>query len=135
MHEFPSAEVRGALAEIIEGRMVKRSMHRLRFDGRDVTFEFMELLRSRGYVPMLVKEVPVEPGERVPAFFVEEGTAYFGWVFWEKFSQLRLRKLFGSVVRNGKGDWAVQISERHRSVIHANPELKTDMDIDHPSGF
>ncbi len=135
MHESPSAEVRAALAEIIEGRVVKRSRHQLKLDGRDVTFEFMELLRARSYLPMLVRDVPAEPGERVPAFFVEDGTAYFGWVFWEKFSQLRLRKLFGSVVRNQKGDWAVQISERHRSVIHANPGLKMEMDIDHPSGF
>jgi hypothetical protein len=135
MREFSSPEIRDLLTDIVEGRIVKRSKHLLRFEARDVSLEFMEVLLARGYRPMLVRDVPVDPGERVPAFFVEEGTAYFGWVFWEKFSRLKLRKLFGSVVRNAKGDWAVQISERRNSVIHANPALKSEMDIEHPSGF
>jgi hypothetical protein len=61
--------------------------------------------------------------------------AYFGWVFWEKFSHRKLRKLFGSVVRNSKGDWAMQISDKGRSVIYANPDLTSEMDIENPSGF
>ena len=84
---------------------------------------------------MTVAQIPVQPGERVPAFFIEQGTAYFGWVFWEKFSTLRLRKLFGSARRDPKGDWAVQIGEKHRSVIYAHPSAKGEMDIDSPSGF
>jgi hypothetical protein len=84
---------------------------------------------------MIVQNVELRPGERVPAFYIDNGTAYFGWVFWEKFSQLKLRKLFGSVVRNRKSDWAVQISDKRRSVIYANPDLKSEMDIDNPSGF
>ncbi|HMK38086.1 MAG TPA: hypothetical protein VK569_02020 [Bacteroidota bacterium] len=114
---------------------MKRSVHELRWGRRDVTMEFVDALKGAGYLPVTVAEVSVAPGERVPAFFIEEGTAYFGWVFWEKFSMLKLRKLFGSVARNGKGDWTVQIPEKRRSVIYAKPSDKGEMDIDNPSGF
>ena len=131
----PPRELRAVFAEIIAGKTVKRSVHELRWGTRDVTLEFVDALTDAGYLPTTVAQVPVIPGERVPAFFIEEGTAYFGWVFWEKFSMLKLRKLFGSVARNGKGDWAIQISEKRRSVIYANDAEKGEMDIENPSGF
>jgi hypothetical protein len=131
----PQNELRAVFAEIIGGKSVKRSVHELRWGSRDVTLEFVDALAESGYRPMTVGDVPAGPGERVPAFFIDGGTAYFGWVFWEKFSTLKLRKLFGSVARNGKGDWAVQIPEKRLSVIYANPSAKGEMDIDNPSGF
>ena len=128
-------QLQEVLHDIIEGKIVKRSRHDLRWETRDVTLEFIEALKAAGYEQTIVQNVNVKPGERVPAFFVDGPVAYFGWVFWEKFSQLKLRKLFGSVVRNEKGDWAVQISDKRRSVIYANPSLKSEMDIENPSGF
>ena len=128
-------ELRPVLRDIIEGRIVKRSRHELRWDAPDVSLQFTVALREAGYHQMLVKDVDIQPGERVPAFYIDDGVAYFGWIFWEKFSQLKLRKLFGSVVRNSKGDWAVQISDERRSVLYANPALKSEMDIENPSGF
>lgn len=128
-------ELQEVLRDIIDGKIVKRSRHELKWDTRDVSLEFIEALDAAGYKQILVQDVDAQPGERVPAFFLENGVAYFGWVFWEKFSQLKLRKLFGSVVRNAKGDWAVQISEKRRSVVYANPGLKSEMDIENPSGF
>jgi hypothetical protein len=121
-------------ADIIEGKIVKRSKHELRWERHDVSTEFIQALREHEYHPMLVEKVEIAPGERVPAFYLDEGFAYFGWVFWEKFSQLRLRKLFGTVVRNAKGDWAVQISDKRKTVIYANMALKTEMDIDNVGG-
>ena len=128
-------ELREVLADLIEGKIVKRAMHELRWDTRDVSLEFIEVLKESGYKPMIVDQVDVQPGERIPGFYLVNGTAYFGWVFWEKFSQLRLRKLYGSVVRNAKGDWAIQIPSQRRTIIYANPELKSEMDIENPSGF
>lgn len=128
-------ELRPLLRDIIEGTIVKRSRHELRWDTRDLSLQFIEELKEAGYHQVLVKDIDIQPGERVPAFYIDDGVAYFGWVFWEKFSQLKLRKLFGSVVRNAKGDWAVQISEKRRSVLYANPALKSEMDIENPSGF
>lgn len=129
------SELHEVLHDIIEGKIVKRSKHELKWDTRDVSLDFIDALKGAGYAQTLVQEIDVQPGERVPAFFIDGGIAYFGWVFWEKFSQLKLRKLFGSVVRNAKGDWAVQVPEKRRSVIYANPSLKSEMDIENPSGF
>jgi hypothetical protein len=92
-------------------------------------------LKTHRFLPTIVGEVDIRPGERVPAFYIDGTTAYFGWVFWEKFSQLKLRKLFGSVVRNEKGDWAIQIPPQRKTVIYANRDLTSEMDIDNPSGF
>lgn len=132
----PSSDhLTGALADIVEGRIVKRVKHDLRWESRDLSLEFIDVLRQHGYMPATVARVEVKPGERVPAFFLDDGHAYFGWVFWEKFSQLKLRKLFGSVVRNAKGDWAIQIPEKRTTIIYANPMLRTEMDIENPSGF
>lgn len=128
-------ELREVLKDIVEGRIVKRAKHHLVWETRDVSLQFIDVLTAEGYLPTIVQNVNVRPGERIPAFFVDSSTAYFGWVFWEKFSQLRLRKLFGSVVRNAKGDWAVQIPEQRKTVIYANPDLKSEMDIENPSGF
>ena len=75
------------------------------------------------------------PGQRAPAFHVDGSTAVFGWVFWEKFSERRMRKLFGSVVRNAKGDWAVQIPEKKKTPVFANVAQISEMDIDHPTGL
>lgn len=128
-------ELQAILRDIIEGKIVKRSKHELRWETLDLSLDFIKALQEAGYKQMIVQSVELQPGERVPAFYVDGGVAYFGWVFWEKFSQLKLRKLFGSVVRNTKGDWAVQISDKRCSVIYANPDLKSEMDIENPSGF
>lgn len=121
--------------DIIDGKDVKRAKHELVWEGRDVSLEFVEALITRGYALTTVSKVLVQPGDRVPAFYLRDGVAYFGWIFWEKFSQLKLRKLFGSVVRNQSGDWAIQISDKRNSVIYANMKLKSEMDIENPSGF
>lgn len=132
---FSAVELREVLSDIVEGKIVKRARHDLLWETRDLTVEFIEVLAQHGYRPTTVAEVSVKPGERVPAFYLDNATAYFGWVFWEKFTQLRLRKLFGSVIRNAKGDWAIQISDKRDTIIYANSSLKSEMDIENPSGF
>jgi hypothetical protein len=130
-----TSQLAEVLSDIIEGKIVKRAKHELVWESHDVSLEFIEALRTRGFVAATVANVDIKPGERVPAFYLDKGFAYFGWVFWEKFSQLRLRKLFGSVIRNGYGDWEIQIPEKRNTIIYANTNLTTDMDIDNPSGF
>ena len=119
--------------DIITGQGVHRSRHELRLDDTDVTYQFVLSLRRHGYEPTTVGEVDVQPGERVPAFLIQESTAHFGWIFWEKFTEWKLRKLWGSVVRNKKGDWAIQLPPNKPTTIYANTALKLEMDIDHPS--
>ena len=120
-------------ADIIEGRIVKRSVHDLVWESVDRSEDFIRALRKHGYVPMPVQDVDVVPGTRAPAFVLVSGTAYFGWVFWEKFTPTKMRKLFGSVVRNRKGDWARMIPSGSPSIIYVHPSLRADMDIDQPA--
>jgi len=128
-------KIREALADIVSGRTVKRSVHPLEHGGRDLTGLFIEELALQGYHPATVSGIGVNPGERVPAFYIDQKIAYFGWVFWEQFTSWKLRKLWGSIARNARGDWEFQIPEKSASVIHANSSLKIEMDIDHPSEF
>jgi hypothetical protein len=125
-------KLRDALRSIIEGRSVKRIKHDLIHEGEDLTSVFIEELSRQGYRPATVGEVKAQPGERVPAFYLEEGTAYFGWVFWEQFTSWKLRKLWGSVIRNKRGDWDLQLPASSGATIYANESLRLEMDIDHP---
>jgi hypothetical protein len=118
--------------DIVTGAGVLRSKHELSLDKTEVTGRFLKALNRNGYLPAGVGDVDVQPGERVPAFHIREKTAYFGWVFWEKFSEKKSRKLWGSVVRNSKGDWLIQLLPGKAAVIYANPSHKMDMDIDNP---
>ena len=94
--------------------------------------EFIEVLIENGFHRTVVGNVEIDVGERVPAFFINESIAYFGWVFWEKFTRDKARKLWGSVVRNRKGDWAIQIPPTKPTPIYANPDLRIEMDADKP---
>ena len=125
-------KVRDALRAIVEGKIVKRSRHDLHHQGKDLTPVFLEELEKQGYHPTTVGESNVQPGERVPAFFIEDGTAYFGWVFWEQFTSWKIRKLWGSVMKNKRGDWEIQIPATRPTPIYANEKLKLEMNIDHP---
>ncbi len=126
-------KLQDAFHDIITGAGVKRSKHDLMLDGVSVISTFLQELEKHGYKPTKVAKLEVQPGQRVPAFYIEDSTAYFGWVFWEKFTSAKLRKLWGSVVRNEKGDWAIQISPMKSTIIFANEKLTAEMDIEHPS--
>lgn len=124
--------LRDAFKEIIDGKTVKRSKHELMFGGVDVSNVFVDEMDKKNYLPAAVGDIPCDQGQRVPAFYIEELHACFGWVFWEKFTEGRTRKLFGSVVRNEKGDWLIQIPAGSLKIVYANTALTAEMDIDHP---
>ncbi len=127
--------IREALRSIVEGKIVKRSRHDLTYDHRNLVPQFVEELARAGYRPTTVGAVSVAPGERVPAFFIDGSVAYFGWVFWEQFTSWKLRKLWGSILKNDLGDWQIQIPATRAATIYANESLKLEMDIDHPPEF
>ena len=128
-------DVRDALRAIIEGKIVKRLKHDLTHEGQDLTPLFIEELQKHGFCPTTVGNVNVRPGERVPAFTIDNAVAYFGWVFWEQFTSVKLRKLRGSIVKNKLGDWDIQIPATRKIVIYANESLTLEMDIEHPPEF
>lgn len=124
-----------SLRDLAAGRGVKRGRHSLRLDGEDVSDVFLEALRLEGFEPSRVRDVEVGPGERVPAFLVRGDRADFGWVFREKFTETRSRKLFGSVVRNARGDWDVQLGSGSRERIHVHRSGRRGWDPDRPSSL
>jgi hypothetical protein len=121
-----------ALSDIVTGSGATRSKHVLMLDGKPVADEFVRCLEKNGFKKTTVGEVEVDIGLRVPAFFIEDTTAWFGWVFWEKFTEKKARKLWGSVVRNAKGDWAIQIPPTKPTPIFANLDGRIEMDADRP---
>ena len=122
-----------AFSDFITGQGVERVKLVLTIDGRLVVQEFLAMLEKHNFAAGTVEAIMVYPGERVPAFLIKDETAYFGWVFWEKFTEKKFRKLWGSAFRNKKGDWALQIPSGKSTSIYANPSLKTEMDLDHPA--
>jgi hypothetical protein len=122
-----------ALQDLIRGDGVRRASHELTWDGRDVTGLFLQMLAAEGFTETSVEDIPVQPGERIPAFHVADWTAHFGWVFWEVFSADRKRKIFGSHRKNEKGDWAITLARRAR--VYAAPSRRELMDVDLPSAI
>ncbi len=134
MSEGPADRL-AAFRDLAAGRGVKRGRHALQVDDEDHGGLFLEALRLEGFEPLRVRDVEIARGERVPAFLLREGHADFGWVFWEKFTAERWRKLFGSVVRNAKGDWAFQLGIGSRKPIYVNVALRVPTDPDRPSSL
>ena len=135
MLDSTPANLRAALGEIIDGRIVKRIRHDLVYEGENLAPVFIVELEKRGYRQTTVGKVDVQPGERVPAFYIKDDVAYFGWVFWEQFTTWKSRKLWGSVIKDTRGDWEIQIPASRTTPIYANDSLTLEMDIDHPPEF
>jgi hypothetical protein len=66
---------------------------------------------------------------------IASGQADYGTVFWEIFTDWVRRKLYGSDVRNAKGDWAIQIPPTSPSRIWAGLHLAENYDTSRPVGM
>ena len=125
------AELAAALDDLILGRGVARGRHELRYRGRDVARELEERLLANGFAPMTVREVEIQPGERVPAFYLHDELADFGYVRWEIFTPRSRRKLFQSEYRRPDNlEWAVQLNLSSLEKVWAAPERKEPHDVD-----
>jgi hypothetical protein len=121
-----------ALDDLILGRGVRRGRHPLEAGLEPL---FQERLAALGFVPRTVKEVEIEVGVRVPAWLVRPGVADFGTIFWELFTDEVRRKLFGSQVRNAKGDWEIQLSPSSGIRVWAGLHLAESYDPSRPVGM
>lgn len=126
-------EVVDTLRDLARGT-VHRSRHGLVLGDVDYTADFEDVLRSEGYAPARLNTLTVPRGVRYPAFILREGLAYFGHVFREKFTESEDRLLFGSVVRDGRGDWAVLLTRRSSEVVWVNLGEGSPFDDERPSG-
>ncbi len=117
--------------DIILGRGVKRIVHDLQLDGHDHSHLFIEQLNACGYKLIPLKSIDPGIGYRIPGFYLMDGKAYFGYLFWEVFSPTRKRKIWGSVKRNKRGDWAVILPGNSTKMIYLNPSIRQEVDIYH----
>jgi hypothetical protein len=124
-------ELSSALDDLILGRGVARGRHSMRFRDRIVRAELEERLAANGFRPMTVAETQIEPGEKVPAFYLHDEVADFGYIRWEIFTPRSRRKLFASEVRRADNDeWAIQLNLASLEKLWASPERKEKHDVD-----
>jgi hypothetical protein len=125
------AELASALDDLILGRGVGRGHHSLIYQGRIVLPEIEERLAANGFRPMMVREAPIEAGEKIPAFCLDENSTDFGWIRWEIFTPRSRRKLFASERRRADNDeWAVQLNLSSPRTVWANPDRKERHDVE-----
>ncbi len=127
-------DITEVLDDIILGRGVKRSIHDIEYDGKLYVDLFIQRLQLYKYRPQPVYEIEIKVGQRAPAFYIQGRMVIFGYVFWEVFSTKRKRKLWGSVVRNEKGDWKYTLPGNSEQVVFVNLDQALDMDIGWPTG-
>jgi hypothetical protein len=119
-----------ALDDLILGRGVARGRHSLRYQGRLVGPEMEERLAANGFRLSTPGGIAIDAGERVPAFFLHEDLADFGWIRWEIFTPRSRRKLFASEHRRPDNDeWAVQIPASSRQTVWADADRKEGHDV------
>lgn len=124
-------ELSEALDDLILGRGVARGRHELRHRGRAVRDEFLERLRANGFRPMTVRESPIEAGEKIPAFHLDDDAVDFGWLRWEIFTPTSRRKLFASERRRkDNNEWAVQLNLSSPETVWASAERKEKHDVE-----
>jgi hypothetical protein len=125
------AELASALDDLILGRGVARGRHSMRHQGRLVRAELEERLLANGFQPVTVREAAIEPGERVPAFYLHDETADFGYIRWEIFTPRSRRKLFQSEYRRpDNNEWAVQLNLSSPEKVWASPDRKERHDVE-----
>jgi len=125
------AELAGALDDLILGRGVARGRHSLLYGGRLRIAEIEERLIANGFRPMTVREAPIEPGEKIPAFHFHDDVVDFGYIRWEIFTPRSRRKLFASEYRRPDNDeWDIQLNLSSPVKVWASPERKEKHDIE-----
>jgi hypothetical protein len=124
-------ELADALDELILGHGVARGRHDLQYRGRPVRAELEERLAANGFAPTTVAAVAIAPGEKVPAFHLDDDAADFGYVRWEIFTPRSRRKLFASERRRPDNqEWAIQLSASSTECIWACPSRKERHDVE-----
>ena len=120
-----------AIDDLILGRGVRRGRHELADDAFEL---FRARLEEVGFRLTTVDAVEIEIGVRVPAWYLKKPFADFGTIFWEIFTPRTRRKLFGSEVRNDKGDWDIQLYPTSKEMLFVNRDQAESYDASRPIG-
>jgi len=121
-------KIEETLEDVISGKFNVPKIELL-YESKDLVEIFVKKLIDLNFQPKKVNEVNVEIGFRVPAFYIKDKTAYFGWVFWEIFTETKKRKLFGSAIKNQRGDWEIEITDKSDEVIFVNESKSIEIDL------
>jgi hypothetical protein len=121
-------KIEETLEDVISGKFNVPKIELL-YEGKDLVEIFVKKLIDLNFQPKKVNEVNVEIGFRLPAFYIKDKTAYFGWVFWEIFTEMKKRKLFGSAIKNQRGDWEIEITDKSDEVIFVNESKSIEIDL------
>ncbi|MBL1207102.1 MAG: hypothetical protein D8M58_16980 [Calditrichaeota bacterium] len=125
------SQIEEAFNDIVLGNGVKRSVHDLVYDNADYSDLFITCLKRNNFFPLPLKHTTINPGFRYPGFYLIDSVAYFGHLFWEVFSESRKRKIWGSVVRNEKGDWKYILPGNSSKIVYINKDKIQAVDIFH----
>ena len=126
-----NSQLKEVFDDIILGNGVKQSLHSLIFESTDFTPLFKDCLHKKLFFPTPLKNISIEIGFRYPGFYIDGTNAYFGHLFWEVFSSLKKRKIWGSVIRNEKGDWKYILSGNSSNIVYINKEKSQAIDINY----
>ncbi len=125
------SEIEDAFNDIILGNGVKRSVHNLVFNNENLTPLFKNCLIKNNFLPTPLKKIELETGIRYPGFYIQSSMAYFGHLFWEVFNEKRKRKIWGSIIRNEKGDWKYILPGNSLKIVYMNVDKAQQVDINH----
>jgi hypothetical protein len=96
-----------------------------------VVAEFKNRLETNGFRLLTVREAPIEAGEKIPAFYLHDEIADFGYVRWEIFTPRSRRKLYASEYRRPDNqEWAVQLPLGSPEKVWASAERKERHDVE-----
>ncbi|MEJ2421456.1 MAG: hypothetical protein P8018_06995 [Acidobacteriota bacterium] len=129
-----TADVRETLLDLARGT-VQRSLHDLNLEGHDFSADLAKVLKAEGYRKVKIRDLDIPRRIRYPAFYLEDGKAWFGYVFQEKFTSNFQRTVFASVVKNEWADWAVVLTRRHKEKVWVDLEHGMPFDEDYPSNL
>ena len=128
-------DVAAALRSFVRGDFRRSSLQLVSDSGEDVEPHFRRVALEEGYAPKRVADVSPASGRRVPAFLVRNGRAWFGWIFDERFTDERRRRLFASVERDHESpqhDWRVILGVGSKEELLVNEGRSEAFDPNRP---
>jgi hypothetical protein len=113
------SELAEVFDDIILGRGVHRSEHDLEYEGSLFIDLFIERMRLYKFFPLTLKDIQVEIGFKIPAFYLQGKSAIFGYVLREPDPNQIGKKIWCSAAFNQEGSNKYQIPEESEQVIFA----------------
>jgi hypothetical protein len=116
--------LREVFDDVILGRTKRYAEYSMLYEGINYRKLFREQLQVNRYRPLTLKQISVNPNNRLPSFYLSENTAYFGYAHWEKLMPGKIYKTWRSQARKKEGASLIQIISASTAQIWVNYNLK-----------